>query len=345
MAILAMASWLVTFAFNLQTRSPTAGRMPTMSDVVTPPYAPVLLMAGMHRSGTSLTSSLCQSGGLFIGESLNPPDKASPLGHFEDLDFLWFHERTLVSNSLAPTGFDITDNVPQVSEQSVAEAHALVAKRRGLGVPWGWKDPRATMFLEFWAQQIPDAKFLLVFRKPWEVADSLFRRGDTESRLGNEPLRALKLWQQYNALILKFAKAHPSRVLVREFTQLIASPSLVFADIRSKLWIPLADPRPLYRDDMPHIADAPIQECLVAMGAPECLSLYAELQALSGSVTQPVGSAGLNAVSRSVIERAFAEWSRSSAPAEAGEPIVGQPDAAILPIGTEQSAPSSTAVA
>ena len=315
-----------------------------MSDVVTPPYPPVLIMAGMHRSGTSLTSSLCQSGGLFIGKELNPPDKASPLGHFEDLDFLWFHERALVSNGLAPTGFDITETVPQLSEQAVAESHALVAGRRALGVPWGWKDPRATMFLDFWAQQIPEAKFLLVFRKPWEVADSLFRRGDTDARLGNEPLRALKVWQQYNALILQFAKAHPSRVLVREFTQLIASPANLFADIRSRLWIPLADPRPLYRLDMPHVAEVPIQECLVAMAAPECLSLYAELQGLAGSATKPLG-ADPNAAPRSMIERALAEWARSSAPVEVAEAKAGKPDAAILPIGTEQSASANTAVA
>jgi len=315
-----------------------------MTDFASQTYAPVLVMAGMHRSGTSLTSSLCQSGGLFIGKSLNPPDKASPLGHFEDLDFLWFHERTLVSDGRSPTGFDINGSLPKVTDQAAAEARGLVAERRGLGVPWGWKDPRTVLFLDFWAQELPEAKFLLVFRKPWEVADSLFRRGDTEVRLGNEPLRALKLWHQYNAQVLRFAQAHPSRVLVREFTQVIDSPAKVFADIRSRLWIPLADPSPLCRNDMPHIAAAPIHECLVAMAAPECLAVYAELQRLAGVEPQPIG-ADPGAASRSMIELALAEWAWSSAPADVAKEKVGQPDAQILSISSEQSAPAITAVA
>ena len=319
--------------------------MPLMSDNGSRTCPPVLVITGMHRSGTSLTSSLCESGGLFIGHRMNPGLPGHDVPHYhEDIEFVGFHERTLFSNGRSSAGYDIIATPPQVSETAAEEARSLVSARHLLGVPWGWKDPRTVLFLDFWAQELPEAKFLFVFRKPWEVADSLFRRGDVGVLLGNEPLRALKLWQHYNELIRHFAQAHPSRVLVREITQIVAWPDRVFADIRSRLWIPAADPQPLYRKDNLQAAEAPIQECLVAMAAPECLSLYAELQRLAGVEPQPLGG-DQSGGGPPMIERAFAAWARSSAPPEVGETKAPQKSDAILPIGPEKLAEAANAVA
>ncbi|MDP4350266.1 hypothetical protein QSG17_25820, partial [Escherichia coli] len=63
-----------------------------------------------------------------------------------------------------------------VPEALRREAAALIAVRAGRGSGWGWKDPRTTLFLDFWSEFLPDARYLLVFRRPWEVVDSLFRR-------------------------------------------------------------------------------------------------------------------------------------------------------------------------
>ncbi len=316
-----------------------------MSDNVSRTCPPVLVITGMHRSGTSLTSSLCESGGIFIGHRMNPGLPGHDVHHYyEDIEFVGFHERTLISNGRSSAGFDIAAPAPFVPDPAIADARSLVAARRLLGVPWGWKDPRTVLFLDFWAQELPEAKFLFIFRKPWEVADSLFRRGDTEVRLGNEPLRALKLWQLYNELIRDFAQAHPNRVLVREISEVVASPARVFADIRSRLWIPLADPQPLYRKDNLQTAEAPIHECLVAMAAPECLSLYAELQRLAGVEPQPL-RADQGGGGSLMVERALVAWARSSAPPEVRETKAPPESGAILPIEPEKSAEGANPVA
>jgi O-antigen biosynthesis protein len=315
-----------------------------MSDAVSPTLPPVLVIAGMHRSGTSLTSSLCQSAGLFVGHRMNPGLPGHDVPHYyEDIDFVGFHERTLISNGWSSAGFDITASAPQVSESAIAEARSLVAARRLLNVPWGWKDPRSVLFLDFWYREIPEAKFLFIFRKPWEVADSLFRRGDTGVRLGNEPLRALKLWHFYNERIVSFVNTHPERTLVREINQVVASPNQVFADIRSRLWIPVADPQPLYRKEFLHTTANPIQECLVAMAAPECMSLYSELQQLAGEERQTMGG-DKNAVGSRSIDRALEAWARSAAPTQGGEPKMAEPSAAILPIGDDRAAGAANAI-
>ena len=49
----------------------------------------------MHRSGTSLVSSLLQRAGIHIGEKLIAANSANPRGYFEDVDFYEFHENLL----------------------------------------------------------------------------------------------------------------------------------------------------------------------------------------------------------------------------------------------------------
>ena len=55
----------------------------------------VIIIAGMHRSGTSLVSSILQAAGVDIGDELIGPAPGNPRGHFEDADFFQFHEKIL----------------------------------------------------------------------------------------------------------------------------------------------------------------------------------------------------------------------------------------------------------
>ncbi len=105
-------------------------------------HHPALVIGGMHRSGTSLVASLCRSGGLDVGDRLVPPHASNPAGHFEDLSFYEFHERVLAANGRIPAGYDILDAPLAISAPQHAEARSLVATRRQVAGPWGWKDPR-----------------------------------------------------------------------------------------------------------------------------------------------------------------------------------------------------------
>ena len=134
---------------------------------------PVLVIGGMHRSGTSLVAAVCQSAGLDVGAELLPGHASNPLGHFEDLDFYRFHEAALTAAGRVPAGYGISDAPVVVDASARGRAEALVAARRAGGRPWGWKDPRTVLFLDFWLEMLPEARFLFVFRDPAEVADSL----------------------------------------------------------------------------------------------------------------------------------------------------------------------------
>ena len=74
---------------------------------------------------------------------------------------------------------------------------------------WGWKDPRTALFLDFWKEILPNAKYIFVFRPPDQVASSLLRRGDLRkwyNRNNKVCLAniALKMWSFYNKKIVNF---------------------------------------------------------------------------------------------------------------------------------------------
>lgn len=245
-----------------------------------PSAAPVLVIAGMHRSGTSMIASACHAAGLWLGDRLIPPTDSNPLGHFEDLDFYDINRRVLLANDENEDGLSVPGRlfVPAALE---AEAAALVDRRMAQGRPWGWKDPRTTLLLEFWAKQVPEAKFLLLFRRPWDVIDSLYRRGDVAIR--RNPQLALDLWCDYNTRICRFAAAYPDRVLVREAQQFVDNSIRVLRSVRRLLGARITARPRVYRQELFHTL--PERECreMFAICAPDALAVYRRLRWLAGN--------------------------------------------------------------
>ena len=165
----------------------------------------VVIITGMHRSGTSLVASLLQKAGVNIGHNLLGPSKGNTRGHFEDVDFLDFHDRIL--NRFGQTYFlQKYDSLGRTTTSEKEEALALIEHRRHLPL-WGWKDPRTSVFLDFWHGLLPRARFLFIYRHPVEVVLSLIRRGVME--VISDPIAGLRFWEVYNQSILNFQQRYP----------------------------------------------------------------------------------------------------------------------------------------
>jgi GT2 family glycosyltransferase len=243
---------------------------------------PALVVAGMHRSGTSLVASLVAGAGVSMGTRLLAAGRGNARGHFEDLDFQEFHQRALRANGLHGDGI-VPAGHPEVPEGLEPRARELVAARRAAGKPWGWKDPRTLLFLDFWSEVAPEASWLLVFRSPWEVADSLYRRLDETTT--SDPLLAIQAWMHANRLLLDFARRHPGRCLVRELGQVTAEPGRTFAAIRDHLGVPLGEPPACFDPALLGGDSAAIEEQaeLVRTLIPEADALYQDLRREAGS--------------------------------------------------------------
>lgn len=268
------------------------------------PASRAIVIGGMHRSGTSLLASLFEGAGVSVGERLLGHGNGNEAGHFEDLDFQEFHERVLVGNGLSSEGFT-ADTVPVVPEALRVEAARLAEARQQRGGTWGWKDPRTILFLDFWAELLPDARYVFVFRRPWEVADSFFRRGDPAFVFN--PPHAARVWLHYNRLILQFIARHRDRCLVREMTQVVADPHEVFAAVRDRLGVSVGEPPARYRAELLHTTADGVQSRLVAASCPEAIDVYLRLRELAGSTAAPPAD-----ITVSLADLAVMQWARAS---------------------------------
>lgn len=203
------------------------------------PPATALVLTGMHRSGTSFVASLLRAAGCALGDTLLPADAHNPSGYFEDCEFLDLNRRMLSAAvpagepGHADWGWTERERLDAGSLQPfAAEADALIGARRSRRQLWGWKDPRTSLLLDFWDARLPEARYVFVYRFPWEVADSMQRLGaDVFLR---RPDYACRIWRLYNRALLDFAARHRDRVALVCANALMRDPNQLPALLASR---------------------------------------------------------------------------------------------------------------
>jgi hypothetical protein len=201
--------------------------------------ASVLIITGMHRSGTSLTASLLQSAGLHIGDRLLGPGPGNSKGHFENMDFFEFHKAVLRLHAIHPDGWTFQKSIDV--DPAYEELAKNLISRNARDPVWGWKDPRTVLFLNFWKKLLPQANFIMVYRSPWNVIDSLFRRG-TDELFYHQPDLAPKMWQHYNQTILDFYNSHESHCMLVNSENIIEYPKEWIEAVNQKFDLQFIEP-------------------------------------------------------------------------------------------------------
>ncbi|WP_354635209.1 chromosome partitioning protein ParA [Planktothricoides raciborskii] len=245
----------------------------------------VLIITSMHRSGSSLTASLLQSAGLHIGRRLMGAAEANIKGHFENLDFWSLHQKVLKSQGANEEGWTLQDQI-QVDDYYREEAKNIVTKNAISGL-WGWKDPRTTLFLEFWANLLPEANFLLLFRYPWEVVSSLYRKGQPYAIFQEQPELAIKFWLHYNQKILNFSNSFPQRCFLVSLNNFLQHTQPFIDALNQKFRINLSIPNPtIYQPSLLHRQNSEGHRAsLINHYYPEAIALYQELEARAWQLT------------------------------------------------------------
>ena len=196
----------------------------------------VLVIVGMHRSGTSLITNWLEKCGLHIGERLVAAAPSNIDGHFEDVEFKTIHEEALVSKNLPASG--LVEEEAHHIDLSVYQKEKLkgiINVKNRLYEQWGWKDPRTCLFLNNYRQLLPGSKYLIIIRDYQSVINSLLKRDfadidrahlsrkwpsrviwtylrksrNKERYYRNNTDHYLKVWMAYNEEILSAVKKMP----------------------------------------------------------------------------------------------------------------------------------------
>jgi hypothetical protein len=151
---------------------------------------PIVLVLGMHRSGTSLCSHLLSALGVDMADKIPGPRATSPVpsnprGHWERWEMVEFHDRILglfnrdysgrFHDFALPVAWWADPRVAQIRRKIVA----FLQRRMGDGC-FGFKDPRTVRLMPMWHQIFNELKLapkiVLCLRNPAQVARSLHAR-------------------------------------------------------------------------------------------------------------------------------------------------------------------------
>lgn len=154
-----------------------------------------------------MIARLLSLGGLYLGphDQMFGPNDGNPDGHFEHIGFLQIDEELLShfgGSWERPPRFDLDWQNDLALTKLASRAKALVDSFPR-GSPWGWKEPRTTLLLEFWKSLIPNLRFVICVRNPIDVAKSLAKRN------GITIEHSIYLWNRYMRDALQGAAGHP----------------------------------------------------------------------------------------------------------------------------------------
>lgn len=162
----------------------------------------LVVVLGMHKSGTSLVASMVERAGFFLGEdeSILLPNSYNVLGYYENDTINSVNDALLsqmgVSWDLEQKQGEQTQANQKDLKNMVKEAtQSLFANHNKVVM----KDPRMSITLKYWREAFTElsinVKYLLVFRNPLEVHQSLERRDQFSLE------KSLRLWLEYNQAI------------------------------------------------------------------------------------------------------------------------------------------------
>ena len=179
----------------------------------------------MHRSGTSVIAAVVSTA---LGKASFAKGGANGAGEASFEKFQRFNQRALSSSCVeGEAGYPNwgwteseqldTSHVGQSREQ----AERLVAAHSSSANWWGCEDPSALPLLDYWNEWVDEPRYILVYRYPWDVADSMQRLGE-EVFLRN-PEYAYRIWEFYNRRLRDFYIANSDRCVLVSINALAAN--------------------------------------------------------------------------------------------------------------------------
>jgi hypothetical protein len=206
----------------------------------------IVLILGMHRSGTSMLARLLAACGLPLGTALllTRPSRDNAHGYWEQAEIVETHEALLDAfdrtwhgpNGARPLadGWLIRQDTVEAKRRLTAIADREVAQAGGL---WGFKDPRTLRFLPLWREIIADLAldpvYLLAARAPAAVAASLTHR----NRLTRDFAEAL--WAANTLTLLDAVGGDLAGVV--DYDAWFAAPDALTGHLRAVVGLPMAE--------------------------------------------------------------------------------------------------------
>ena len=175
----------------------------------------LVVILGMHRSGTSLITKSMELVGFSFGNKLMPNREDNPKGFFEDMDVVALNDELLLeaSSTWDSPRLSMTGEPIKVARLTKKARRLITSKFKDCD-KLVIKDPRMCVLMPFWHRQFDaldiNVRYVTVHRNPLDVASSLERRNGLTTRHGllidYLYTRALVRFQKGNMFVVDYAR-------------------------------------------------------------------------------------------------------------------------------------------
>lgn len=184
----------------------------------------LIVVLGMHRSGTSAITRGLKVLGVELGDNLMPPQQDNEKGFWEDLDIYALNNEILAhfNNNY----HDLEPIYPEILEKGnlnpfKIRAIELLRNKSKLSTCFGFKDPRIARILPFWMSVFEhldrEVFYVISLRNPMSIVRSLAKRNEFSHEKG------YILWQEH--LLFSLKETRGKHRLIVDFDNLIQDPA------------------------------------------------------------------------------------------------------------------------
>jgi len=179
----------------------------------------IILILGMHRSGTSIVAQMVEKWGAYFGENIMPPNEFNQDGYWEFNPLVAFHEKLLefTNNKWFAPSEEISTK--KLLIEFGDEAKQLVQRMDDKASVWCWKDPRMTLFIDFWMEILSNREVIYVIsnRQAVDISSSLFKRDKLPISI------AVALWEFTMYKIIE-ALSSGNKYIIINYNKLVFDP-------------------------------------------------------------------------------------------------------------------------
>ncbi|MBN2164910.1 MAG: glycosyltransferase, partial [Marinilabiliaceae bacterium] len=196
----------------------------------------IIVVLGMHRSGTSAFAKLFTKLGYSAGNNLMPADSSNMEGYWEDVDIYNLNQQILSFLFLSWDEYEELQFRKSVLMKDILlekfgeNALKIIKNKLLKDSTIVIKEPRISILLPFWNQIFnrinATVDYILAVRNPADVAKSLSKRNNFSIK------KSLNLWYYYNQCCLTDS---PKPLYLAHFEKLISSPEEQLKNITSFL--------------------------------------------------------------------------------------------------------------
>lgn len=185
----------------------------------------LVLVLGMHRSGTSVTTGILNKMGLPLGSNLMPPSKDNPKGYYENMDFYHFNEMILRENDSIWHNVKNLKSTEFLNDTNKNILKSILKKYDTYEI-FGVKDPRICVLLPLYEEVCNELGIEIIYVRVDREKEGIIKSIQKRDRFSNNYI---------NEMIEQYLKDIPNVEIKIKFEDVIYNTEKVINFLFEKL--------------------------------------------------------------------------------------------------------------